>query len=110
MKNFIETTPFITSIKEMRKIMIENLIDIMKQYGVNEVYCWLDDTPLINCDITGDVATLDCIEVAGDDIIFCGSNEYNNGTINAKHIDIEYLVEIHNWVMDYEDELFKQDY
>jgi hypothetical protein len=109
MKHIISTTPFIKQVKEIRKAMIENIIELMNEHKVSEVYCYLDSTPIINHDILGDVSTLDSIEVVAGELIFNGSNEYNNGSINAVHIDIEYLVEIYNWVNDYKDELFNEN-
>lgn len=115
MKNLVCTTPFIKEVKAMRKAMVENLIDLMKQYGVNEVYCsYFSDCPVIHIGICDDdVTTLDSIELVSGDkfeyILLNGSSECSNGVVNASQMDIELLVEVHNWVMDYEDELFTNE-
>lgn len=114
MKNLVLTIPFIKEVRKMREVMIENLIDLMKRHGVNEVYCSAVNAcpPVIHngiCD--DDVTTLDTIElVSGNNyeyILLNGSSELSNGVVNASQMDIELLVEVHNWIKDYEDDLFK---
>ena len=114
MKNLICTTPFIKEVRQMRDAMVDNLIDLMKQHGVSEVYCSAVNacSPVIHNGICeDDVATLDIIElVSGDNynyILLNGSSELNNVVIDANQMDIELLVEVHNWIMDYEDDLFE---
>ena len=113
MRNLVCTTPFMAEIKKMRKAMVENIIDLMKKHNVSEVYCsYLTDCPVIHVGICDDdVTTLDTIEyVSGDNyeyILLNGSSELSNGVVNASQMDIELLVEVYNWVMDYEDELFE---
>lgn len=113
MKNLVCTTPFIKEVREMRNAMIENIIDLMKKHNVNEVYCsYLTDCPVIHNGIcSDDVTTLDTIELVSRDnyeyILLNGSSELSNGVVNASDMDIELLVEVHNWIMDYEDELFE---
>lgn len=107
MRNFVLTIPFIKEVKKMRKAMVENLIDLMKRHGVNKVYCSaVNDCPPVIfvaiCD--DDVIRLDTIEfVSGDKyeyILF-------NGVVNASQMDIELLVEVYNWIIDYENDLFE---
>lgn len=114
MKNLVLTTPFIKEVREMRKAMIENLIDLMKQHGVSEVYCSAVNAcpPVIHKGICeDDVFTLDGIDLFNyggkEFIILIGGNECYNGVVDPNYMDIELLVEVHNWVMDYEDELFE---
>lgn len=113
MKNLVCTTPFIKEVKEMRYAMVENLIDLMKRHGVNEVYCdHIRNCPVIHNGICeDDVYTLDGIDLfnygGGDFIMLSGGSERYNGVVDPNYMDIELLVEVHNWVMDYEDELFE---
>ncbi|MBO7241552.1 MAG: hypothetical protein J6U90_03790 [Methanobrevibacter sp.] len=114
MKNLINTTPFINEVREMRKAMVENLIELMRQHGVSEVYCSAvnDCPPVIHNGIYEDETyTLDTITLisCGDNvnILLEGVSECSNGNIYASQMDIELLVEVHNWVMDYVDELFE---
>ena len=108
MTNLIVTTPFIKEVKEMRKAIVENLIDLMKKHNVNEVYCTeFNNCPVIHIGIYDeDVTFLNTIEYVNGEwckyILFNGSN----GVVNASSMDIELLVEVYNWIMDYEDELF----
>lgn len=113
MKNLVCTTTFIKEVKEMRKAMIDNLIDLMKRHGVNEVYCSAVNAcpPVIHNGIYEDeVYTLDTITLIsrGDNnsILLEGVSECGNGNVYTSQMDIELLVEVHNWIMDYEDELF----
>jgi hypothetical protein len=113
MRNLVCITPFIKEVRQMRKAMVENIIDLMKKHNVNEVYCsYFTDCPVIHNGIcSDDVTTLDTIElVSGDNyeyILFNGNSDFSNGVVNASDMDIELLVEVYNWIMDYEDELFE---
>lgn len=113
MRNLVLTIPFIKEVREMRKAMVENLIDLMKQHGVNEVYCSAVNAcpPVIHNGIYEDETyTLDTITLISrgdnDSILLEGVSECCNGNVYASLMDIELLVEVYNWVMDYEDELF----
>ena len=114
MKNLVCTTPFIKEIREMRKAMIENIIDLMKRHGVSEVYCSAVNAcpPVIHNGIYEDETyTLDTIRLLSgrdnDSILLEGVSECADGNIYASLMDIELLVEVHNWIFDYEDELFE---
>lgn len=114
MRNLVLTIPFIKEVREMRKAMVENLIDLMKQHGVSEVYCSAVNAcpPVIHNGIYEDETyTLDTITLISrgdnDSILLEGVSECCNGNVYASLMDIELLVEVYNWVMDYEDELFE---
>lgn len=114
MKNLVLTTPFIKEVRQMRYAMVDNLIDLMKRHGVNEVYCEAVNAcpPVIHVGICDDdVTRLDTIElVSGDNyeyILLNGSSDFSNGVVNASQMDIELLVEVHNWIKDYENDLFE---
>ena len=112
MKNLVLTTPFIKEVKEMRNAMVDNLIDLMKRHGVSEVYSSAVNAcpPVIHNGIYEDeVYTLDTIRLLsrGDSILLEGVSECGDGEVYPTLMDIELLVEVHNWVMDYEDELFE---
>ena len=114
MRNLIVTIPFIKEVKSMRKAMEENLIDLMKQHGVSEVYCSDVNAcpPIIHNGIyEDDVIMLDNIRLLSrgdnDSILLEGIGECQNGDVYASLMDIELLVEVYNWIMDYEDELFE---
>lgn len=114
MRHMIVTIPFIKEVKTMRKAMVENLIDLMKLHGVNEVDCSEvnDYPPVIHVGICDDDATiLDTIElVSGDNyeyILLNGSSDFSNGVVNASQMNIELLVEVYNWINKNKGELFK---
>ena len=98
----------------MRQAMVDNLINLMKRHGVNEVYCSAVNAcpPVIHNGLyEDDVIMLDTIRLLSRDdnhsILLEGIGECQNGEVYASLMDIELLVEVHNWVMDYEDELFE---
>lgn len=114
MRHMIVTIPFIKEVKTMRKAMEENLIDIMKQHGVSEVYCSAVNAcpPVIHNGIYEDETyTLDTIRLLSgrdnDSILLEGVSDCGDGEVYATLMDIELLVEVYNWVMGYKDELFK---
>lgn len=114
MKNLVCTTPFIKEVRQMRQAMVENIIDLMKRHGVNEVNCSAVNAcpPVIHSGIYEDETyTLDTITLRSrgdnDSILLEGVSECCNGNVYASLMDIELLVEVHNWIMDYEDELFE---
>ena len=113
MKNSVLTTPFINEVKKMRKAMIDNIIDLMKRHGVNEVYCTEVNAcpPVIHNGIYEDevymLAIITLISRGDNDsILLEGLSEYGNGNIYASQMDIELLVEVYNWIKDYENDLF----
>jgi hypothetical protein len=113
MKKVVLTTPLIKEINEMRETMVDNLIDLMKRHGVSEVYCSAVNAcpPVIHNGIYEDETyTLDTIKLLSgrdnDSILLEGISECGEGEVYASLMDIELLVEVHNWIFDYEDELF----
>lgn len=114
MKNLVLTTPFLKEVKQMRDAMVDNIIDLMKRHGVNEICCQAVNAcpPVIHNGIyEDDVIMLDTIRLLSrddnDSILLEGIGECNNGDVYASLMDIELLVEVHNWIKDYENELFK---
>jgi hypothetical protein len=113
MRNLVCTTPFIKEVRQMRKAMVENIIDLMKKHNVNDVYFpHLNNCPVIHNGIcSDDITTLNTIVLVSCDnyeyILFEGSSDFSNGVVNANDMGIELLVEVYNWIMDYEDELFE---
>ena len=113
MKNLIVTTPFLKEAQEMRKAIVENLIDLMKEHNVTEVYCSeiSQDNPIVNRDINGEIATLESIVLVTlaerEYLIFNCESIHYLAEMASSNIDIELLVSIYNWIMDYEDDLFE---
>jgi len=94
-------------IKETRQSIIDNVIGILKKHNVNEIYCnYLTHTPYPIKNMA-----LDSVGLTKDNEIklWCG-NEDENDYVFADVLDIELLIEFYQWFIDYEDELFRQDY
>lgn len=114
MKNLVLTTPFIKEVRQMRQAMVENIIDLMNRHGVSEVYCSEVNAcpPVIHNGIyEEETYMLDSIRLLSrgekDSILLEGVSECCNGNVYASLMDIELLIEVHNWIKDYEDELFE---
>ena len=114
MRHLIVTIPFIKEVKQMRQAMIDNIIDLMKRHGVNEAYCSAVNAcpPVIHNGLyEDDLVMLDTIKLISygdnDSILLEGIGECQNGDVWTSQMDIELLVEVHDWVKDYENELFK---
>lgn len=113
MKYIIVTKPFLKEAQEMRKAIVENLIDLMKEHNVTEVYCSeiSPNNPIVSRDINGETATLESIVLVTsaerEYLIFnCESTHYL-AEMNSSNIDIELLVSIYQWIMDNKDDLFE---
>ena len=105
MELFEQCTFLLGKIKETRKSIINNVVNIMKKHNVEEIYCnYLTHTPLIN------EMTLDSISLSDDKVKLWCSDETDNDYFFAEYLDIELLIEFYQWFIDYEDELFEEDY
>ena len=101
-----QCTFLLEKIKETRKSIIDNVVNIMKKHNVEEIYCnHLTYTPsLIK------TMTLDSISLNNDKIDLWCSDEDEYDHVFAQYLDIELLIDFYQWFIDYEDELFEQDY
>jgi hypothetical protein len=115
MRHLLFTIPFIKEVKSMRKAMEENLIDLMKQHGVSEVYCSAVNAcpPVIHNGIYEDETyMLDAIRLLSgkdnDSILLEGVSNNGDGEVYVSLMHIELLVEVYNWVMRYKDDLFEK--
>lgn len=113
MKYIIVTKPFLKEAQEMRKAIVENLINLMKEHNVTEVDCSEinPNNPIVSRDINGETATLESIVLVTsaerEYLIFnCESTHYL-AEMNSSNIDIELLVSIYQWIMDNKDDLFE---
>ena len=90
----------------LAKSIIDNVVNTMKKHNVEEIYCnFLTHTPLIH-----ESKTLDIISLNGNKVVLYCSDEVENDYFFADYIDIKLLIEFYQWFIDYEDELFTQDY
>lgn len=97
----------VEKINDTRQSIIDNVVNTMKKHNVNEIYCnYLTNTP----QVIG-LMTLDSICLTDkDEIKLWCSDEEENDYHFADDLDIELLIEFYQWFIDYEDELFEQDY
>lgn len=104
----------ISKIKEMRNAMHTNLVALMMNYGVDEVDCTeFDDCPIVFSAFGDECMTLDRItlyEIEGTKYaqLDC-SGSYENDTIDVNTLDIDILINVYEWVLDNEEELFSTD-
>ena len=99
-------------IVNVRENIESTLIKMMKDRNVEDIDCGgYSFTPVISNDV--DTYTLNeiqlCYTKSGDEYILCeGSSEDYSIYIAAKSMDIEYLIEVYEWVMENQDELFEE--
>lgn len=92
-------------IESVRKNIESTLIMMMKDHDVEDINCGgYSCTPVIAND--SDAFTLDSIQLcrtrSGDEYILCeASGEYDNINITAKSMDIEYLIAVYEWTLEY---------
>lgn len=110
----INITDFVKNIHEMRKALHENLIVLMEKHNLTEVDCYEhNDCPIVISGADDDCMTLDRINyhnINGNKVITFGcSGSWNNDEVNVAQMDIELLIEVYEWIMANEEELFNQD-
>ena len=112
----INVTDFVKNIHEMRKAIRKNLISLMEHYGVEEVDCYeFDDYPIVingtNDDGTFTLDRITLPEINGTKYIrFECSSSCANDYVTPNSMDIELLIEVYQWVLANEEDLFNQDY
>lgn len=114
MQHLISISKFKEDINEMRNAIHDNLLALMEQYKQREVDCTMfDDCPIVSCSIDDNIMTLDSIEVitapSTKCIQFNCSNSWTNDYITPNYMDIEYLVDLYEWVIANEEELFNNE-
>lgn len=108
-----------TKIEEFRKHCADIHLDIfnaivslMNKHNTNNVCCDLSDTPIIifdsNC--SDNIHTLDEIILCDNDNIKFGcSSCYSNSYVYINDLDIELLIEVYEWIVENENEIFNED-
>ena len=100
-------------IESVRKNIESTLIMMMKDHDVEDINCGgYSCTPVIAND--SDAFTLDSIQLcrtrSGDEYILCeASGEYDNINITAKSMDIEYLIAVYEWTLEYFENEYEED-
>lgn len=109
-KNNIDTLK--EHIANVRDNIESTLIKMMKDRNMEYIGCaGYSCTPVISNNV--DTFTLNeiqlCRTINGDEYILCeGSGDYDNIYITAKSMDIEYLIGMYEWVLENEEDLFKE--
>ena len=109
-KNNIDTLK--EHIANVRENIESTLIKMMKDRNMEYIDCvGYSNTPVISNNV--DTFTLNEIQLCrtknGDEYILCeGSGDYDNIYITAKSMDIEYLIGVYEWVLENEEDLFKE--
>jgi hypothetical protein len=103
---------FMSKVKEVRNAIHDNLVTLMMNYGVDEVDCIeFGDCPIVingtDDDGTFTLDRITLLEINGTKYIrFECSSAYTNDYITPNSMDIELLIEVYQWVMANEQELF----
>lgn len=111
-KHLLATKHFKKEIDTMRNAIHENLIQLMESYNKDVVDCYeSDDCPIVISGVEDDCMTLDSINLHNVNgkkfIVFDCSGSWNNTSVCISQIDIEILIDIHDWVFDNEVLLFE---
>ena len=111
-KHLLATEHFKKEIDTMRNAIHENLIQLMENYNKDIVNCYeSDDCPIVISGVEDDCMTLDSINLHNVNdkkfIVFDCSGSWNNTSVCISQIDIEILIDIHDWVFENEVELFE---
>lgn len=102
----------ITSIKNAKKDIKNDLISMFKEYNKTEIECVeFDSSPIIFSGMEDECMTLDSVvyNEKQNEIWFEGSGSYNYGTFAADSLDFELLFEVFSWICAYKDELFAEE-
>ena len=100
-------------IETVRENIESTLIKMMKDHDIEEINCGgYSCTPVVANDV--DTFTLNEIQLCrtkgGDEYILCeASGEYDNIYITAKSMDIEYLIAVYEWTLEYFENEYEED-
>lgn len=105
---------FMSELKKMRSAINDNLIALMEHYKQREVDCTMfDDCPIVFNGCGDECMTLDSIEIATTPSVKCirfnCSGSYNNDYTTPHAMDIELLIEVYEWIIANEEELFNNN-
>lgn len=111
----VNVTNLMNEIRNVRNAINDNLIALMEHYKQREVDCTMfDDCPILFSGYGDECMTLDSIEVVTTPSVkyihFNCSGSFSNDYTTPHTMDIELLIEVYEWIMGYEDELFSNDY
>ena len=109
-------TYIINECRKVRKEINDKIIDLLKKHNTDVVMCGdLCDTPIVFDGMTDDdVFTLDTIVLrtineTNEYITFECSSSYSNNSVTPMSMDIELLIEVYDWIISNEDDLFDDD-
>jgi hypothetical protein len=111
-RHLLATEHFKNEIDIMRNAIHENLIQLMENYNKDVVDCYeCEGCPIVISGVEDDCMTLDSINLHNVNgkkfIVFDCSGSWNNSSVCISQIDIEILIDIHEWVFNNEVELFE---
>jgi hypothetical protein len=111
MKNKIKD--FKERCNEIRSEIFDAIVSLMNKHNTKVVSCDLSDTPIIIYDSYCDdnIHTLDDIILCDNDNIikFGCSSCFSNTYAYINDLDIELLIDVFEWVIENEDEIFDED-
>ena len=99
----------IASIKNAKKDIKNDLINMFKKYNITEIDCTeQDDCPIVFNGMGDDCMTLDRVVYYPqyNRVVFEGSGSYTNEYFELNNLDFEILLDVFSWICSYEKELF----
>ena len=98
-------------IHKIRTEINQSIIEMLHKHGYHyEVTICIDDTPLLHEDLhdVDNSFTLDCVGIRNGKVFFEGSSCFESITLFADQIYIEVLIDIYEWLVDNENEIFEE--
>lgn len=97
---------------EIRNEICDAIVLLMNKHNTKVISCDLSDTPIIIYDSYCDdnIHTLDSIILCDNNNIKFGcSSCFSNIDVYINDLDIDLLIDVYEWVIDNENEIFDED-
>lgn len=104
MKNYRE------QIEEIRQEIQNKIAKMLYTHGFQCEVTTFGDTPVLKSNEYYDnlTLTLDCVGVRNMNVYFECSSMYESITLWADQIYVEVLIDVYEWLIDHEDEIFEK--
>lgn len=113
MENYKKLIDIKKELADTRKHIIDAIVDMMKRHNCTSFTTTeCDDSPIIveSFNDSCETMTLDKLSlIGGNDIELCCSSSYDNDFFSIKIISTDLLIDLYEWMYDYEDYIFNEN-
>lgn len=104
MKNYQE------QIEEIRQEINNKIVAMLNKHDFQYEVTILGDTPVLKSNEYDEnlTFTLDCVGIRNTKVYFEGSSSCESITLWADQIYVEVLIDLYEWLVDNEDEIFEE--